>query len=323
MATDTPDPLLPHYLLVVLQELYNCWLQTGVGLHYAQQHGLTAMAAAYQQLLEVLTPPPHLVEHFVTEYISRHWPEEAGSSWHVAMRAPVLRRTLEVLQDPQQLGQLVERLEASDWLYQSRQAQQSEEDIYRWPELMTPEQARMCWVVDAASFTAAGGLVVTPAAPVDLQAAAPLAAAAAAGASGSQATAITDQDGTSNLGAEIPTTATPAPGQQEADAAAAAGNNVAAAARNSRLALAFPVQVLCVMDLLAFALLQVRSDQVWRMFEVVYLGDWQLLEIMLQLGVPASFQMRQDAVESTPLMVALASWQPGSSTRKRTLQVGY
>jgi hypothetical protein len=281
-----------------MQELFNCWLQTGVGLHYARQHGLADMAAAYQQLLDMLRPLH--ADPFLKDYVASSWAVDSAFPWHVDMRYAVLSRTLEVLQDPQQLGQLVEKLEASGWLQQARRT-------FKWPGVLTPEEAAVSWVVDAASFAASGGTVVGPG--VHPVAAAAAAAAAAHQPDGSSGCQPQPQSLVTPPAAAEAAAAATGPGDAAASISTAAVGDSSSSSPSRRPALAFPPEAICALDLLTHALLvpeaayQGDGREQWRLHQVLARQDVELLEVMLLLGVPASHQTMQHCVDHTPLAV--------------------
>jgi hypothetical protein len=246
-------------------------------MNYARQHGLDDMAAAYRHLLDLEAPTDsNIFAEDPEEYLDLGVSIDNLSLYpltQLTIWAAVFSHTWEMLQDLELLPLLVERLEASGWLQQSQQT-------FKCPGLLTPEEAAVSWVVNAASFRASGGVVVEPA-PPSLAAQAAAAAANASSLSSSSA------------------------------AAAAAFNSSGATIDGDHHshppALALPHAAMCALDLLTHALLSpasIGSVNPINLQWVISNQDVQLLDVMLFLGMPAYHLPGPDSKES-PLERAL------------------
>jgi hypothetical protein len=230
------------------------WLQAGVGLWYAQQHGLADMAAAYQQLaygMRSMRP---------SAVAKEAWNDEREIDWLLELRSAVLLRTREVVQDPQQLGLLVERLEATNWLQESWNGWD-----FRPAGWTTEEDARMLWVVDATSFMASGGVVLGP----GMQSGAAAAAAPSAAAAGTSGEASTSA-----------TAASSAAGSSSPGEGGGTGSS------SGIPALALPPQAMRALDMLAHVLL--AYDVFYKVQDIITRQDLELFELLLHLGLPTA-----------------------------------
>jgi hypothetical protein len=235
--------------------MYTSWLQAGVGLWYAQQHGWVNMAVAYQQLIAGLRSVQPAA------FAQEAWHDGRDTPWLLEPRTAVLCRTLEVLHDPEQLGQLVERLEASSWLQQARQSMFGQ-------GVLEEDAAKVLWVVDAPGFVASGGTVVE--AGMQPESSSP-SAAAAGGGTGSHRLSAT-----------------------RAAVSGSSGNTCDASPASRSPALALPPQALCALDLLARALLVPFSKgKATNLHGVIAMQDLDLLALLLQLGLPIANQSLQ------------------------------
>jgi hypothetical protein len=269
---------------VLLQLLYMCWLQAGVGLWYAHRYKLANMAAAYLRLIHGMcsVQPAALAVDA--------WPDDREVPWLVELRTAVLGRTLEVLPEPQELGQLMGRLEASGWLQQARQSPLAE-------GMMQEDAAQMEWVVDATSFTASGAVVVEPTMQPP-PAAAAAAAEAASGTNGSAAATAAGASGTEAVAAV------------EAAASSSSGAASGTSRRASRRALALPPQVICALHLLSRVLLIPKLPlKAPPLADVITSQDLELLEALLMLGMPAAQQPLLHGIMCGALPCAVGAYE--------------
>jgi hypothetical protein len=261
-----------------------CLLQAGVGLWYAKQNGLDDMAAAYQRLLNALGPMDK-------SWFTQAKPDEEGQPAATAagrknegadpgMPAPrhlwaaVFIRTWEVMQDQQQSCQTID-----------------------WTRSWVADEAAVSWVVDAAAFTAAGGVVVRPV----VQPAVEVMAGGSA----------CDGDST-QLQLLLPSAAAAGNSTNPSSTTAASTAAASSSGRSRRRpALALPPQVVCALDLLAVVLLHSSpaKEDMCSLAEVIEKQDVQLLEVMLLLGVPAHLQPTMDP-SFCPLAMTILPFVP-------------
>lgn len=145
---------------------------------------------------------------------------------------------------------------------------------------MEEDEAKRLWVVDATSFVASGGVVVGPGKQPAATAAAVAGADVSASASASAMTAAAAADPDGAAAASV----------SEAAAVSSRGAVSGTSPASRRPALALPPQAMCVLDLLARALVGSNEPPMSTRLADIITMDLPLLELLLQLGMPAAYE---------------------------------